>query len=280
MIRLKTHSDYKKMIDEELKRIFVKLTRAGAPRILYAAMRYSVFSGGKRIRPILCLMTYDSITNQKSNIKKQNYDKILPFACGLELIHTFSLIQDDLPCMDNDDFRRGKPSLHKQYDEAVALLAADALFALAFELFAKARVADIIKNLAIIELADISGINGLAAGQVRDILSQNKKVKIKNQKFIDEKKTARLIAGAMKIGAIIAGAQTEVIDKIEKAGTYLGLLFQKTDDMLDKTQISNLKSQQLFAQSIAGKAKENFKKIGESFSDFIILTDSILVRTR
>ncbi|MBS4015471.1 MAG: polyprenyl synthetase family protein [Candidatus Latescibacteria bacterium] len=248
------------------------------PKILYHAMRYSIFNGGKRIRPILCMMAYDATKRQKSKFKSQNYEEILPFACGLEMIHTFSLIQDDLPCMDDDDLRRGKPSLHKQYNEAVALLTADVLFAKAFDLFAQAPVTDQIKVRTIAELADICGVNGLAAGQMMDILYQNKKLKTKNQKLIDQKKTAKLIAGSMKIGAIVAGAPQKTIKDIEKASINLGLLFQITDDILDKAQDSKVKSQKFMAEKYARSTILNFKKIGGNFSDFITLTNAILNR--
>jgi geranylgeranyl diphosphate synthase type II len=272
------YTDYRKLINHELKRIFIQFKNITTPKILYRAMRYSVFNGGKRIRPVLCLMTYQAIKSHKSKVKNINYKEILPFACGIELIHTFSLIQDDLPSMDNDDLRRGKPSLHKQYNEAVALLTADAFFAKAFDLFAQAPVSDRIKVRTIAELADVCGVNGLAAGQMMDILYQHKKLTTKNQKLIDLKKTAKLIAGSMKIGAIVAGADQKTVRDIEKAGLNLGLLFQITDDILDKTQDIKVKSQKFMLKKYARNTVSNFKKIGEKFSDFIILTNAILNR--
>lgn len=279
MITKTTRSDYKKIIDNELKKIFTVNKKSQTPKILYDAMKYSLFNGGKRIRPILCLMAYDAIQSHKSKGKSQNYKEIIPFACGLELIHTFSLIQDDLPSMDNDDYRRCKPSLHKVYGEAAALLAADALFAMAFELFCKAKVNDSKKISAIRCLAQICGIRGLAGGQMMDILNQSQKLKVKSQKALDEQKTAKLIAGSMKIGAIVASASEKTIRNIENTGMYLGLLFQKTDDMLDQKQAVST-SQISGARKYAQKAIANLRALPGDFSNIIIMTDKILTRTK
>jgi geranylgeranyl diphosphate synthase type II len=271
--------NYKTLVEQELKSIFVSLkieTRNGnLPGVLYQAMHYSVFNGGKRIRPVLCLASYSACHLKTNN---QQLKTILPFACGIEFIHTFSLIQDDLPSMDNDDFRRGKPSLHRTFDESIALLTADGLFALAFELFAKARIDEKRKNRAIIELSRICGPIGLVAGQVLDIAKKSQKLKYKSQKLIDEKKTAELIAGAMKVGAIVAGAKERVINNIEKAGTYLGLLFQTTDDIIDKNQKSNIKYQISKAKGYAGQAKAIFTSLGKRFDWFNTFTDYLLKR--
>jgi geranylgeranyl diphosphate synthase type II len=271
------YSKYKKLVDQELKRIFSSIRKdvktKALPKILYDAMYYSVFNGGKRIRPILCLATYDAVKTKKSSTK---YQDVLPFACGIELIHTFSLIQDDLPSMDNDDRRRGKPTLHKAFDEGVALLAADALFALSFELFATARIDEKRKNRAVIELSRISGRNGLVAGQVLDIINQ--KAISKHQKIIDEKKTAQLIAGAMKIGATVAGANDKIIKKIEKTGIYLGLLFQVTDDILDIKDAKVRENLQTQAIGYSRQTKGLFSKLGTEFNWFILFADYILNR--
>ncbi len=275
--------NYRNIVERELKNIFVSMKKevrkGNIPDILYKAMHYSIFNGGKRIRPILCLAAYNAMQkNSKFEIRNSKLKKVLPFACGIELIHTFSLIQDDLPSMDNDDFRRGMPSLHRKFKEGIALLAADALFALAFELFAKAQVNEKIKNQAIIELARICGPTGLIAGQVLDIIDISQKSKAKSQKFIDQKKTAELISGAMKIGAIVAGVKEKTVKQIEKVGIYLGLLFQTTDDIIDKYQISNIKYQKIHAEKYAKQAKYIFKSLGNNFDWFINFTDYILER--
>ncbi|MCX7785216.1 MAG: polyprenyl synthetase family protein [candidate division WOR-3 bacterium] len=255
---------YQKIIDDELKSIFKhNLPKKQLPKVLYDAMYYSVFSGGKRIRPILCCLTYLTLAeNQKSKTKNQKLktkilETILPFACGVELLHTFSLIQDDLPSMDNDDFRRGKPSLHKVFGEAIAILASDALFALAFELFAKALVADKTKVSAITELSRVCGVQGLVAGQVEDILTQTQEKSLKEQEKINRLKTAELFAGAMKIGAIVAQASVKDIDIVEHTGRQLGLLFQTVDDLQDEVPSSKCKSYKLIAEKYATAVKKH-----------------------
>jgi geranylgeranyl diphosphate synthase type II len=284
--------EYQNLINKELRHIFNSLNKqvksGQIPKVLYNAMTYSIFNGGKRIRPILCLATYDTIKSASrigssrrmvDSTGEQTYNEILPFACGIELIHTFSLIQDDLPSMDNDDFRRGKPSLHRSFDEGIAILSADALFAMAFELFAEAPVNDKKKIAAITELAKICGIDGLVSGQVLDIADKSqiriRRTNIKSQKYIDAKKTAALIAGSMKIGAIIAGAKNKAIKKIEKAGTYLGLLFQTTDDILDKPALGGQISK---AKLYAKQSKANFQDLGKEYNWFVNFTDYTLER--
>lgn len=269
---------YKKLIDSELHKIFIRLKKTQMPKILYNAMCYSVLNGGKRIRPILCLSVYDAINN-RSKITRKNYKKILPFACGLELIHTFSLIQDDLPSMDNDDYRRGKLSLHKMYNEGVALLTADALFSLAFELFAKAPVSDRLKVRAINELTYISGINGLAGGQMMDLLQKKKQnLQIKVQNEINKKKTAVLIAGSIKIGAIAANASEQVIKRLQEVGINLGMLFQITDDIIDKNQTFNIKKLKSTKERLTNKLTEIFKQLGKNFDWLIKFQDYLLKR--
>ncbi|MEO0076686.1 MAG: polyprenyl synthetase family protein [candidate division WOR-3 bacterium] len=271
--------DYKNLVNAELVKIFSKLKKevkkGNVPEILYEAMHYSVFNGGKRIRPIICLATYVACCPSKNFRKLRS---ILPIACGLEFIHTFSLIQDDLPCMDNDDYRRGKPSLHRAFDEAIALLAADALFAMAFELFINAQIKQKQKLAATKELVRICGPSALIGGQVLDI---TKKVNLNNneQKIIDKKKTAELIAGAMKIGAIIAGAKQKIIDKITKAGTYLGMLFQTTDNILDQSQPTATHHQKKLVMQYANRAKQEFIQLGKDFKWFIQFTDYLTQRT-
>ncbi len=266
---------YQEIIDNALKSVFkhyLSRRKGKIPKVLYDAMYYSVFSNGKRIRPILLCLTYLTlIENQKprtrnQKLKTKNLDLILPFACGIELVHTFSLIQDDLPSMDNDDFRRGKPSLHKAFGEGIAILASDALFALAFELFADALVDDKIKIQVIKELAKICGVKGLVTGQTYDLVMQitslQSKIKSLRQKeMINQMKTAELMALAMKIGALISQSPDKIINNIENAGRNLGLLFQTVDDILDENHSSQIKSQKLKAQYYAHKAKHYINQL-------------------
>jgi geranylgeranyl diphosphate synthase type II len=274
--------NYKVLVEEKLKSIFLALKKqirnGDLPIILYDAMHYSVFNGGKRIRPILCLASYCSCLKTKDQFASDGPTTILPFACGIEFVHTFSLIQDDLPSMDNDDFRRGKPSLHRKYDEAIALLAADALFALAFQLFIQAQVDEKIKNRAISELARICGPSGLVAGQILDTMKQKQDIRSKKQKLIDKLKTAELIAGAMKIGAIVAEAEEKTINQIEKAGIYLGLLFQSTDDVIDKNQKSNIKYQKLQIKKYFERIKQISNDLSNEFRWIVDFSDYIRKR--
>lgn len=271
--------NYRNLVNAELVRIFSKLKKevkkGNVPEILYEAMHYSVFNGGKRIRPIICLATYVACRPSQNYQKLRN---ILPIACGLEFIHTFSLIQDDLPCMDNDDYRRGKPSLHRAFDEAVALLAADALFAMAFEMFINAPIKQKQKLAAIKELVRICGPTALIGGQILDI-TKTSNLNDNEQKIIDKKKTAELIAGAMKIGAIIAGVKQKIIDKITRAGTYLGMLFQTTDNIIDQSQPAKINYQKKLVIKYAKQAKQEFSQLGKNFKWFIQFTDYLMQRT-
>lgn len=195
--------------------------------ILSRAMRYSVFSGGKRLRPNLVIATA-----QMFGAKKK--EAILP-ACAIELIHNFTLIHDDLPCIDNDDYRRGKPTLHKVYNEAIAVLAGDALLNIAFGILAKTDGALMpsVRIKLIEELSDAIGINGLVGGQAKEIYLRGKDL---NRPIIEDiymKKTAALISAAVRIGAIIAGANKKELSLLTNYGKSIGIAFQITDDILE-----------------------------------------------
>lgn len=191
------------------------------PQKLHQAMRYSVLAGGKRIRPILCLTSYYACGGDNAAI-------INPAACSLELVHTYSLIHDDLPCMDDDDLRRGIPTLHKQFDEATAVLAGDALHDLAFKLIARSGSAEVVS-----ELAMAIGTYGMLGGQMADIEAEGKKVSIDEIKFIHLLKTAALIRSSVRIGAILAGVDDRMLARLSDYGEKIGLAFQIVDDMLD-----------------------------------------------
>ena len=193
------------------------------------AMRYSVLSGGKRIRPILCLASCDAVGG--------GWRKALGPACSIELVHTYSLIHDDLPCMDDDDFRRGKPTCHRKFGEAVAVLAGDALLAHAFSLISGSRsLSDEIARKAAAELSKASGPSYLIAGQAADLAAEEKPLKsVKELEGIHMRKTAALIAASVKIGALCGGASKEDLRAIERYGWSVGLAFQVVDDLLDAT---------------------------------------------
>ena len=190
------------------------------PQRLHEAIRYSVKAGGKRLRPILALAAYEAC----GGINQVIY----PAAVAVELIHTYSLIHDDLPCMDDDDLRRGQPTLHKKFDEAVALLAGDALHDLAFELMAQTG-----SPAAIRELAEAIGTGGMLAGQMADMEAEGRQLTVDQIIFIHNRKTGKLIRGTVRIGAILAGASPQYLEAITAYGEKVGLAFQIIDDILD-----------------------------------------------
>jgi geranylgeranyl diphosphate synthase type II len=201
------------------------------PPSIHQAMRYSVFAGGKRIRPILCL---ESARIFDSNVAPAHYP-----ACAIEFIHTYSLIHDDLPALDNDDLRRGKPTCHKKFGEAGAILAGDALLTLAFETVAASPV-DAARRVAMLtEISKAAGtINGMVGGQVADLESEGKLVEPAMLEFIHRSKTAALIRASISSGALCAGASEEDVARLRAFGESLGLLFQVTDDILDVEESS------------------------------------------
>ncbi|MCE0484805.1 MAG: polyprenyl synthetase family protein [Methylacidiphilales bacterium] len=199
------------------------------PTTIHEAMRYSIFAGGKRLRPIICLASAEVI-NGKS-------DSALPLACAVECIHTYSLIHDDLPCMDNDDFRRGKPTSHKVYGEGMAVLAGDALLTIAFEIAALTKPAPRYSPAAYIrELAQGSGTQGMVGGQVADLEGEGRKISPAELRYIHENKTAALITSSIRLGAMSANATPKQLAHLTDFGQSLGLAFQVIDDILDVTQ--------------------------------------------
>lgn len=194
---------------------------------IYEAMRYSLLAGGKRIRPVLALAICEMLGGKA--------ETALDFACALECIHTYSLIHDDLPCMDNDDLRRGKPTCHKMFGEATALLAGDALLNRAFEIMSQTTApSDMAVNI-IKEVSYLSGTEGMIGGQVVDLASENKNITEEVLNYIHKHKTGALIIAAAKIGSICANANEEDTEKIALYAKNLGLAFQIKDDILDFT---------------------------------------------
>ena len=196
------------------------------PPLIHQAMRYSVLGGGKRLRPVLLIAS--------AEVAGGTVRDVLPAACAVELIHTYSLIHDDLPAMDNDDYRRGKPTNHKVYGEAIALLAGDALLTLAFQLLTESRTgraADIVR--VIHEVAIGAGAGGLIGGQVVDTFSTEKEIDTTTLEYIHRNKTGALYRVAVRSGAILAGAGEEELARLTEYAEYLGLAFQIKDDILD-----------------------------------------------
>lgn len=197
------------------------------PDIIHQSMRYSVFAGGKRIRPVLCIAAFECVTDLSS-------EKVYHIASALELIHTYSLIHDDLPCMDNDDFRRGKPTNHKVYGDNIAVLAGDALLTYAFDLISKSEgiaAEDLLKIMRL--FTSKTGSEGLIGGQVVDIISEGKEIVPETLEYIHKNKTSALIEVSVQSGAIAAGASGEKLKALCDYSEYAGLAFQVADDILD-----------------------------------------------
>ena len=198
------------------------------PVTIHRAMRYSVLAPGKRLRPILVIAGAEAVGGRA--------DAVLDTACALELIHAYSLIHDDLPAMDDDDYRRGRLTSHKVFGEAMAILAGDALLTLAFRLVATnaARVAPAaLVGTVVAEIADAAGTDGMVGGQVVDIASEGKSISPEMLDYIHLHKTAALIRAALRVGALLAGGPAEHVEAISRAGQSLGLAFQIVDDILD-----------------------------------------------
>jgi len=209
----------------------------GAFAKIHEAMRYSVFAGGKRLRPLLCLASFE--------IFKDRLQEVLPTACAIELVHTYSLIHDDLPCMDNDDFRRGKPTNHKVFGEAMAVLAGDALLTLAFELITRAPILKpAMVVTAIRELAQVSGTTGLIGGQVQDLEAEGKTILPEQLQAIHLYKTAALLSGAVRLGGILGEANAKELKSLSHFGEKLGLSFQIIDDVLDVESTTEIMGKQ------------------------------------
>ena len=199
------------------------------PTTIHKAMRYSLFAGGKRLRPILCLAAAEACGGK--------IDNALPLACAMECIHTYSLVHDDLPSMDNDDFRRGRPTCHKVFGDGIAVLAGDALLTIAFEIVSSAKpTSRYDMSILLRELAVAAGSQKLIAGQVADLEGEGQKIDMAGLRYIHENKTAAILTTSVRLGAMSANANPKQLSAITKFGRALGLAFQVIDDILDVTQ--------------------------------------------
>lgn len=195
---------------------------------IYDAMEYSLYAGGKRLRPILMLETARMCSIE-------NEETVLPFACAMEMIHTYSLIHDDLPAMDNDDLRRGMPTSHKKFGEAMAILAGDALLNKAFETVSNVKnIEPSLAMKAISMLCNSSGTEGMIGGQVVDIESEGKNIELSQLQYLHLLKTGAIIRSSCTIGALLAGADDDKIKAVDEFAANLGVAFQIRDDILDE----------------------------------------------
>lgn len=216
-----------KIVEKALRENFIR--REGKEEQIYDAMEYSLFAGGKRLRPVIMLGVNEIFSN--------NYQTVIPYACAIEMIHTYSLIHDDLPAMDDDDFRRGKPSNHKKFGEAIAILAGDGLLNMAFEVMLRESIKlDIDKSLlleAINIIAESSGTKGMIAGQVVDMFCQQQTNDIFALEYLHKHKTGAIIKSSAIVGGLLGGASEGELKNIEIFADNIGLAFQIQDDILD-----------------------------------------------
>jgi geranylgeranyl diphosphate synthase, type II len=218
----------RQLVEQSLERLLPDANTP--PPSIHEAMRYSVFAGGKRVRPILCL--------EAARIFAPDISPALPVACAFEFIHTYSLIHDDLPALDNDDLRRGKPTCHKRFTEALAILAGDALLTLAFEVLASAPIEAGRRAAVLAEVARAAGTRGMVGGQVADIEAEGKRVTPEQLEYIHRSKTAALIRAAVVAGALCGGAGEADVERLGRFGENIGWAFQVVDDILDVEETS------------------------------------------
>ena len=248
------------------------------PQVLHQAMRYSVFSGGKRVRPIFVLAACEAVGG--------NEKKALPAACALELIHNYSLIHDDLPCMDDDDLRRGQKTCHKQFNEETALLAGDALLTLAFKALSASDGVGNVKDLerqitAVGLIADAAGHRGMVGGQMVDLESQGKEINLPTIEYINTHKTGALIAVSTRVGAYLGGGTPRQVETLYRYGKYVGLLFQIVDDIMDREGYASavgVPEARKEAESLLLKANHELKIFGAKGKVLSQIADFVLNR--
>lgn len=233
-----------RLVDQEMERLLPDLPEPAAR--LAKSMRYSVFAGGKRLRPALFLAAAESLGRGSQGI--------LPGACALEFVHTYSLIHDDLPSMDDDDFRRGRPTNHRMFDEGTAILAGDALLTLAFSVLPGCDVADGVKLELIRELSEAAGPKGMVGGQMADLAAQGREISSEVLRYIHEQKTGAMLNAAVRMGAICAGADAEQLRLLTEYSSAVGLAFQIVDDLLDVTGEAGEIGKATGADAARGKA--------------------------
>ena len=289
---MNTFQEYREIINKKLEQLFEKKV----PINLWESMKYSVLAGGKRLRPIIILEVCNSLCGK--------FEHAIPTACAVEILHTYSLIHDDLPCMDNDDYRRGKLTNHKVYGEAIALLAGDAMLSYAPQIIIEqtpkdVSAQDVLKILR--EFFIACGPEGIVAGQVVDIESEGKNIDKETLNYIHRYKTGELFRLCFKVGGILAKADEKVLKELEKLALDIGLAFQIADDILDvvstreklgktphKDEESNKATYVTFfgldesrkkLKELCEQAKEKLKKININSSLLIELIDKIYKQT-
>ena len=293
-------NDFKNELEQEVEFINDLISRylpdeTGLDKKIREAMNYSVNAGGKRVRPMLMLEVYKLCGGDDCQV-------VYPFMAALECIHSYSLVHDDLPAMDNDDYRRGRLTSHKMFGEDMAILAGDALLHHAFETMARACVeqGDIKASKAMLAIAEGAGVHGMVGGQVVDVISEGKPIDKETLDFIHKNKTAAMLIGALKSGAVLGGATEEEIAKIERAGELIGVAFQIQDDILDVTSTfeklgkpinSDEKNHKVtyatmfgiekaseFVETMSDEAIDILKSMGEKTDFLVKLTEYLIKR--
>jgi geranylgeranyl diphosphate synthase type II len=280
-----------KEVDRALDRFLPK--ESTPPATIHKAMRYSLFAGGKRLRPILCLAAAEACGGK--------INAALPLACAVECIHTYSLVHDDLPSMDNDDLRRGRATCHKVFGDGIAILAGDALLTIAFEIAARVKSTKRYDLREILrEIAVAAGSRKLIAGQVADLEAEGRRINRAQLRFIHENKTAALLTASVRLGAMAANASAKQLAAITAFGRALGLAFQVIDDILDVTQTSEklgksagkdvaakkatypavigLEKSRTEARRLTSEAHKALKSLGENAAVLRALADYLLQR--
>jgi len=280
-----------KEVDRALDRFLPK--ESTPPATIHKAMRYSLFAGGKRLRPVLCLAAAEACGGKVR--------AALPLACAVECIHTYSLIHDDLPSMDNDDLRRGRPTCHKVFGDGIAILAGDALLTIAFEIAAKVTAPQRYEIRQIFrEITTAAGSQKLIAGQVADLEAEGRRINRDQLRYIHENKTAALLTTSLRLGAMAANAPPKQLAAITAFGRALGLAFQVIDDILDVTQTSEklgksagkdvaakkatypavigLDKSRIEAQRLTRKAHRALESLGNNAEMLRALADYLLAR--
>jgi geranylgeranyl diphosphate synthase type II len=265
-----------KKVDKALDSFLPK--KSDYPSVLHEAMRYSVFPGGKRIRPIFVLAACDAVGGDEK--------KVMPAACAIELVHNYSLIHDDMPCMDDDDFRRGQKSCHKKFNEQTALLAGDALQTSAFQILNSNSQFKTSKDLerrlfSAFLIAEAAGSRGMVGGQTVDLEWQNKEMDLPTIEYINTHKTGALITVCLKVGATLGGGTKPEIQALTLYGKYVGFLFQIVDDIMDRegyARIVGVPEARKEAESLLLKAKRELRRFGQKGQRLSQIADFVLTR--
>ena len=289
--------DFKAELDTYVKKIDAALEGYLKPadnpqKKIYEAMAYSVFAGGKRLRPILLFEACRICGGRETDA--------MPFACALEMIHTYSLIHDDLPAMDNDDLRRGKPTSHIKFGEAIAILAGDALLNKAFEIMARSKSEHALEAIRII--ADSSGTEGMIGGQIVDIESEGNEIDLDTLRYLHSLKTGAIIRSACVAGAVVGGGDADAVRAMDEFAINLGIAFQIRDDILDVTgdeaelgkpigsdkeqgkntyvSLLGLEKSEELVEEYSARAKAALKPFGDKAGFLITLTDYLVDRKK